>query len=68
MKTATIAGARYFLLFVDDFSRKMWVFFLKKSDAFFEFQNFHAAVENESGRRIKILCSDNGDEFTSNVF
>lgn len=63
MKTTTVAGARYFLLFVDDFSKKMWVFFFKKSSDVFK-----VAVENDTGRRVKTLCSDNGNEFTSTTF
>ena len=56
MNTTSIIGARYFLLFVDDFSRKMWVYFLRlKSDVFKEFQNFKAFVENESGCHITSL-------------
>jgi hypothetical protein len=66
MNTASIIGARYFLLFVDDFSSKMWVYFLKlKSDVFREFQKFKALVENESGCHITSLRSDNGGEFFS---
>ena len=35
MNTTSIISAKYFLLFVDDFSRKMWVYFLKlKYDVF----------------------------------
>ena len=30
MATPCVFGSRYFLLFVDDFSRKMWVYFLKQ--------------------------------------
>jgi hypothetical protein len=61
MNTTSITGARYFLLFVDDFSRKMWVYFLKlKSDVFKEFQNFKELVKNESGFHITSLRSDNG--------
>lgn len=29
MRTTSVAGAKYFLLLVDDFSRKMWIYFLK---------------------------------------
>ena len=29
-KTTSMVGAKYFLLFVDDFSNKMWVYFLNK--------------------------------------
>ena len=35
MQTASIGGCNYFLTFIDDYSRKTWVHFLKhKSDAF----------------------------------
>ena len=51
----------YFLTFIDDFSRKSWVYFLKnKSEVFSIFQIFKSLVENESGKKIKTLRSDNG--------
>ncbi|KAL0410575.1 UNVERIFIED_CONTAM: Retrovirus-related Pol polyprotein from transposon TNT 1-94 [Sesamum latifolium] len=60
---------RYFLLFIDDYSRKTWVYFLKeKSEVFGTFKKFKAMVENQSGFRIKALRSDRGGEFTSNEF
>jgi hypothetical protein len=69
MNTTSITGAKYFLLFVDDFSRKMWVYFFKlKYDVFKEFQNFKALVENESGCHITSLRSNNGGEFCSKEF
>jgi hypothetical protein len=35
MRLSFVSGARHFLLFVNDFSRNMWVYFRKKkSDAF----------------------------------
>jgi hypothetical protein len=38
-KTTLLSGAKYFLLVVDDFSRKMWVYLLMlKSDVFNEFK------------------------------
>ena len=39
MQTTSIGGYKYFLAFIDDYSRKTWVYFLKhKSDAFGSFQ------------------------------
>ena len=53
----------------DDFSRMMWVTFLKeKSEAFDKFKIFRNRVENESSMKIKCLRSDRGGEFTSNEF
>ena len=69
MTTPFVLGSRYFLLFVDDFSRKTWVYFLKKkSDAFPVFQKLKPLVEKESGKSIITLRSDNVGEFCSNAF
>jgi hypothetical protein len=55
MQTQSIGGAKYFITFVDDFSRKFWVYFLKyKSDVFETFKKFKAMVENENGQNIKM--------------
>ncbi|KAL4297638.1 hypothetical protein GQ457_12G007010 [Hibiscus cannabinus] len=69
IKPLSFGKSRYFLLFIDDYSRKTWVYFLKqKSEAFGAFKNFKALVEKESGFEIKSLRSDRGGEFTSNEF
>jgi transposase InsO family protein len=39
-----------------------------KDEVFNKFQEFKALVENLSGRKIKVLTSDNGGEYTSNEF
>jgi len=60
----SISHLVYFLTFIDDFSRKYWVYFLKnKSETFVKFQEFKSMVENASGKSIKTLRSDNGGEF-----
>jgi len=65
----SISKNRYFLTFIDDFSRKTWVYFLKeKSEAFRMFKKFKAYVEKQSGNNIKTLRSDRGGEFTSTEF
>ena len=47
-------GERYFMILVDDFTRMMWVAFLKeKLEAFEKFKIFKNKVENESGAKIK---------------
>ena len=62
-------GGRYFIILVDDFSRMMWVEFLKeKSEAFDKLKIFKNRVENEFDMKIKCLRSDRGEEFTSNEF
>ncbi|KAL4271407.1 hypothetical protein GQ457_13G027700 [Hibiscus cannabinus] len=69
MRISSLNGSRYFLIFIDDFSRWCWVFFLKqKSEVFDVFQRFKANYENQSGKKIKTLRSDNGSEYTSRQF
>jgi transposase InsO family protein len=69
MQTPSISGRLYFLTFIDDFSRKVWVYFLKyKSDVFVVFKEFKAKVEKESGYYIKTLRTDHGGEYISNDF
>ncbi|KAE8657590.1 hypothetical protein F3Y22_tig00116989pilonHSYRG00496 [Hibiscus syriacus] len=69
IKPSSLGNSNYFLLFIDDFSRKTWVYFLKqKSEVFEVFKKFKAAVERESGRKIKAMRSDRGGEFTSREF
>ncbi|KAH9681844.1 hypothetical protein KPL71_027113 [Citrus sinensis] len=68
-KPNSLGKSNYFLLFIDDFSRKTWVYFLKqKSEVFEAFKKFKAAVEKERGYQIKAMRSDRGGEFTSKEF
>ena len=52
--------------FVDDHTRKVWVYFMKhKSKVFSHFKAFKAMVEKEKGMQIKVLRSDGGGEYFS---
>jgi len=65
----TLQGERYFALFVDDYTRMMWVYSIKyKSEAFVCLKNLKALVENEKDSKIKCLRTDRGGEFTSKEF
>jgi hypothetical protein len=65
----SFGGCKYFLLFIDDFSRITWVYFLKqKSEVFDKFKIFRQLFENEVKEKIGTLRTDNGGEFTSNEF
>ena len=60
---------RHYVIFVDDFSRKCWIFFMqKKSETYSKFYEFKALVEKESGKQVKALRSDNGGEYISGEF
>ena len=46
MQTQSIGGSFYFLTFIDDFSRKIWIYFLKnKSETFSSFKEFNPLNE-----------------------
>ena len=67
----TLSGFSYFVTFIDDYSRKTWIYFLKtkESDEVLDrFKEFKAFVENQTGRRIKVLQSYNGGEYTLGGF
>jgi hypothetical protein len=69
MTVASLNGYWYYVLFIDDHSRKTWIYFLKNKDGVFaKFQEFKAQVENLTKRKIKVLRSDNGGEYTSKDF
>lgn len=66
MENLSLGKAKYYLLFVDDFSRLCTVYFLKsKSETFTYFKQYKELVENQQSKKIKILRSDNGGEFCS---
>nr|KYP40338.1 Retrovirus-related Pol polyprotein from transposon TNT 1-94 [Cajanus cajan] len=66
---SSISGKQYFVTFIDDHSRKVWVYFLKhKSEVFEAFKMWKAMVENETGLKIKKLRTDNGGEYEDTRF
>ena len=69
MSIASISGSMYYVSFIDDFSCKTWIYFLKtKDEVFSRFQEFKALVENQTWKKIKVLRSDNGGDYTSKEF
>jgi transposase InsO family protein len=60
----SIGGSKYYLVFVDDYSRFTWVFFLQeKSQTQETLKGFLRRAQNEFGLRIEKIRSDNGTEF-----
>ena len=50
MSVESKSGFKYFVLFIDDYSRKTWIYFLKAKDEVFDiFQEFRSLVENQTG-------------------
>lgn len=68
MEVESLAGSRYFFTLIDDFTHKVFIYCLKRKDQVYEtFVNFKNFVENQSGKKIKILRTDNGGEYCNNV-
>ena len=69
MSTVPLSGHEYYVSFINDYSRKTCIYFPKtKGEVFDRFQEFKALVENETGKKIKVLRSDNGGEYTGHEF
>ncbi|KAL0378046.1 UNVERIFIED_CONTAM: Retrovirus-related Pol polyprotein from transposon TNT 1-94 [Sesamum radiatum] len=69
MRTPSHEQNRYFILFIDDYSRMTWVYFMReKSEVFKIFKKFKNLVEKQSGQRIKVLRSDRGKEYNNSEF
>ena len=66
MEVSTLGGSHYYMLLVDDYSRKKWVYFLcRKADALSHFQQWLALVETQAQCKLSSLRSDNGGEFVA---
>ena len=47
MSVASLQGSSYYVMFIDDFSKKTWILFMKtKDEVFSRFREFKAQVEN----------------------
>ncbi|RVX00946.1 Retrovirus-related Pol polyprotein from transposon TNT 1-94 [Vitis vinifera] len=57
-------GQKYFISFIDDFSRYMYLYILhNKNEALEAFKVFKAEVEKQYDKQIKIVRSDRGGEY-----
>lgn len=65
----SMGGAKYFVSFIDYYSRRCWVYPIKKkSDVLEVFKVYKVRVELDSGNKIKCLRTDNGGEYTGDEF
>ena len=57
-------GALYFSNFIDDRSRKIWVYSLKSKDqVLYVFKQFQALSKRQMGKKLKCIRTDNGGEY-----
>ena len=65
--TKTHNGMRWFISFIDDYSRVTWIFLMRqKSEVSCVIRNFLAMVQTQFQKTVKVLRSDNGGEYVSN--
>jgi hypothetical protein len=69
MPVKSLGVSSYYVIFIYDYSRKTWLYLLKtKDEVFSKFQEFKAEIENITNKKIKMLRTDNGGEYTSKEF
>lgn len=55
---------KYFLIFIDDYSRYTHIYLIKsKGEVFFKFLSYKVDVENQLNDKIKVLMLDRGSEY-----
>ncbi|GJV42569.1 retrotransposon protein, putative, ty1-copia subclass [Tanacetum coccineum] len=69
-RSATKDGKCYYVTFTDDFSRYGYVYLIKHKSAntIEMFKRYQNEVENQLGKKIKVLRSDRGGEYLSIKF
>jgi hypothetical protein len=66
---STEGGSRYFVIFIDDYSRYTWLYLLQhRSELTHVYQNFHQMVQTQFSRTIKVFRSDNAMEYNEKSF
>lgn len=66
MENASIGGAKYFITLIDDFSRKVFVYFLtEKGQSRGVIVDFRTFLEKQTTKEIKSIRTDNGGEFVN---
>ena len=69
LKADSLSGGQYFLTFIDDYTRYIWVYILKhKSEVFARFKEWKALVEKSTEQKLKFIRTDNGGEYLSIEF
>src|SRR5438046_7878864 len=62
----TFGGAKYFVLFIDDYTRMTHIYGLKgksSRDVLERFKEYKAEVENQLDKKIKRIRTDGGGEY-----
>ncbi|MCH85090.1 copia-type polyprotein, partial [Trifolium medium] len=69
MQVDSTCGNRYFVSFVDDHSRKLWTYLIKKKNEVLDvFKKFKSMAEKQSDHKLKVLKTDGGGEYMYGEF
>ena len=67
-RVPNLSNTRWFISFIDDYSKLCWIYLIKeKSKTFSIFKQFHSMVQTQFNSKIKIVCTDNGTDYFSNI-
>lgn len=62
-RVSTMGGARYYVIFVDDFSRFTWIYLLhSRSDFLQVYRDFYTMIRTQFSKNIQIFRSNSGGE------
>ena len=72
MSSSPLSGYVYYVSFIDYFSRKTWIYFMKnKYEVFNKFKEFKALIENHTENKIKPfdkIMAENSHQMNSNNY
>jgi hypothetical protein len=62
-------GHKYYVIFIDDYSKYTWIYFMKKCSQLFSFYQFFVQmIHTQFSSIIRIFRSDSGGEYLSTIF
>lgn len=68
-RVSTMGGARYYVIFVDDFSRFTWIYLLHSRLDFLQvYRDFYTMIRTQFSKNIQIFRSNSGGEYKSRPF
>lgn len=69
LQTESLGGNRYFVSFIDDLTRRVWIYPIKRKNEVFEaFKRFKVLVEKQSDQHLKVLRTDGEGDYVSEEF
>ena len=67
-RVKNITGTRWFVSFIDDYTRLTWIFLMKeKSEVSQIFQNFNSMIQTQFQTKIEVLKTDNAKEYFKSI-